>query len=458
MTSRLNCKTTWKEQTMKSVPDRDRPEYFEESFPRDGFPRYDWTTRPEGLPDEAWTTETTHRDGQQGGLPLTTEQSLRTYDILCTLTGGSGAIRQAEFFPYRPSDRAALQGALERWRAGAPIEPTTWIRAKRSDVELIRVLGVRETGMLASASDYHTFHKFRPGGRARAAAAYLEAVQLALDAGIRPRLHLEDATRASLDFIAPFVEAVLELSRGYGAELRPKFRVCDTMGLGLPFDDVALPRSVPRIFRALRGLGLAPADLEFHPHNDLWLIVPNCLAAVREGCAVINGTCLGKGERSGNAPLEAVLVHLMGMGYFRENAPDLAALNDLAELYEQLGQPLAPSYPLFGRDAHRTRAGVHADGLNKFWPMYAPFDVPALLGRPLEVSLTKESGTAGLQFLIRQHLGLDLEKDHPELLALQAEVDRQWAEGRTTGIDWPELEPLARRRLAGAVTEGARPA
>ena len=78
---------------------------------------------------------------------------------------------------YRPSDRQALQSALERYRGGAPIEPTTWIRAARKDAELIRTLGVRETGMLASASDYHTFHKFKPGGRNQAADTYLEAVR-----------------------------------------------------------------------------------------------------------------------------------------------------------------------------------------------------------------------------------------------------------------------------------------
>ena len=114
------------------------PEYFLDSFPREGFPRYQWTERPAGLPAQAWTTETTHRDGQQGGLPLTTAHSLRIYDLMCAFTGTSGAIRQAEFFVYRPSDRAALESALERWRGGAPIEPTTWIRALRKDVELIR--------------------------------------------------------------------------------------------------------------------------------------------------------------------------------------------------------------------------------------------------------------------------------------------------------------------------------
>ncbi|MDQ6692932.1 MAG: pyruvate carboxyltransferase, partial [Chloroflexota bacterium] len=369
---------------MSNIKEPDAPEYFLDNFPRDDFPRYAWTQRPVTLPAEAWVTETTHRDGQQGGLPLTTELSLQIYDKLCAFTGRSGAIRQAEFFVYRPSDRAALEGALDRYKGGAPIEPTTWIRAAAKDVALVKDLEVRETGMLASASDYHTFHKFQPGGRNQAARAYLEAVQWSLDAGIRPRLHLEDATRAPMEFMQPFIEAVREIALPYGPDLQPKFRVCDTMGVGLPYDDVELPRSIPRIFRTMRAIGLQPEDLEFHPHNDTWLIVANCLAAVREGCAVINGTCLGKGERTGNAPLEAILMHLTGMGYFPEKQPDFTALNSLVTLYASLGEPVPPKYPLYGRDAHRTRAGIHADGLNKFWWMYAPFNVPALLGRPLE--------------------------------------------------------------------------
>jgi 2-phosphinomethylmalic acid synthase len=427
-----------------AIVDPKEPEYFVESFPRDDFPRFAWSERPPALPAAVWTTETTHRDGQQGGLPLTTEQSLRIYDLFCRFTGRSGALRQAEFFVYRDSDREALRGALERYAAGAPVEPTTWIRASAADVARIRDLGVRETGMLASASDYHTFHKFTPGGRAQAAGLYLDAVRMALDAGIRPRLHLEDATRAPMEFVAPFVEAVLEAGSPYGSALRPKFRVCDTMGLGLPYDDVALPRSVPLLFRRLRALGLGSADLEFHPHNDTWLVVANCLAAVREGCGAINGTLLGKGERTGNAPLEGVLLHLIGMGLFPGERPDFTVLNELADLYAAMGEPLPPKYPLYGRDAHRTRAGIHADGLNKFWWMYAPFDVPRLLGRPLEVSLTKESGLAGLIFLIRQHLGVTLAKDDPRLQGVQAWVESEWVGGRQTSIEWEELCPVVR--------------
>jgi citrate (Re)-synthase len=439
--------------TTQRITDPQAPELFPDAFPRDGFPRVRWTERPPHLPAAAWTTETTHRDGQQGGLPLSVEAGVRIYDLMCAFTGASGAVRQAEFFVYRPADRAMLEAALERHAGGAPVEPTTWIRASRPDAELVRRVGVRETGMLASASDYHTFHKFRPGGRRQAAEAYLDAVRAVLDAGLRPRLHLEDATRAPREFVAPFVEAVLAAAAAAGGAHAPKFRIFDTMGLGLPMAAVEWPRSVPRQVRLLRELGVPAEDLEFHPHNDTHLVVANCLAAVEAGCAAVNGTLLGKGERSGNAPLEGVLVHLAGMGLLGDGAPDFRTLNDLAALYAELGEPLPAKYPLYGADAHRTRAGIHADGLNKFWWMYAPFDVPRLLGRPLEVSLTRDSGVAGLVFLVKQHTGRELPKDDPVLRRVHAALDEQFEAGRQTAVEWEEVAALlaeAERVVAAA--------
>jgi isopropylmalate/homocitrate/citramalate synthase len=427
----------------EQMPDPAEPELFERAFPRDGFPAYDWTERPPALPPVVWTTETTHRDGQQGGLPLTVEQGVRIYELQCAFAGASGALRQAEFFVYREADRQMLEAALERYADGAPVEPTTWIRASANDAALVRDVGVHETGMLASASDYHTFHKFTPGGRRNAATAYLDAVRAVLDAGLRPRLHLEDATRAPREFVLPFVEAVQEVASGYPELAPPKFRICDTMGLGLPYENVAWPRSVPKQVRALREAGVVAEDLEFHPHNDTHLIVVNCLAALQAGCCTINGTLLGKGERSGNAPLEAVLLHAAGMGCLPE-LPDFHALNELVELYEEMDQGVPAKYPLYGRDAHRTRAGIHADGLNKFWWMYAPFDVPTLLGRPLELSFTKDSGIAGLIFLVKQHTGREPSKDDPDLRSVHDALLRQFDAGRQTAVEWEEIAELLR--------------
>src|SRR6202045_838561 len=119
--------------------------------------------------------------------------------------------------------------------------------------------------------------------------------------------------------------------------------------------------------------------------------------------------------------------------------PDFTVLNELTEFYAQMGQPIADKYPLYGRDAHRTRAGIHADGLNKFWPMYAPFNVPSLIGRPLEVSLTKDSGLAGLIFVVNQQLHQRLDKNHPTLLEAHHWIMQEFEEGRQTAIEWEEI-------------------
>jgi 2-phosphinomethylmalic acid synthase len=70
-----------------------------------------------------------------------------------------------------------------------------------------------------------------------------------------------------------------------------------------------------------------------------------------------------------------------------------------------------------------------------------------LLGRPLEVSLTKDSGLAGLIFLIRQHLGWDLPKDDPGLLRVYGWMSAEFDNGRQTSIEWEEVAPLVRREI-----------
>src|SRR5918912_4469000 len=99
---------------LDGLRDPAEPELFERAFPRDGFPAYDWGERPPALPAVVWTTETTHRDGQQGGLPLSVEQGVRIYELQCAFTGTSGSLRQAEFFVYREADRRMLEAAPDR--------------------------------------------------------------------------------------------------------------------------------------------------------------------------------------------------------------------------------------------------------------------------------------------------------------------------------------------------------
>jgi hypothetical protein len=71
--------------------------------------------------------------------------------------------------------------------------------------------------------------------------------------------------------------------------------------------------------------------------------------------------------------------------------------------------------------------------------MYAPFDVPKLIGRPLEVSLTKESGIAGLIFVAAQHLHREFRKEDPKIQAAHDWMLRQFDEGRQTAVEWEEI-------------------
>ncbi len=84
------------------------------------------------------------------------------------------------------------------------------------------------------------------------------------------------------------------------------------------------------------------------------------------------------------------------------------------------------------------------------WWMYAPFNVPQLLNRPLEVSLTKESGIAGLVFLIRQRMGVDLAKDDPRLLKIYNWLMAEFDNGRQTSVEWEELAPIVAQQFGAS--------
>src|SRR5437588_761747 len=101
----------------------------------------------------------------------------------------------------------------------------------------------------------------------REAEDYGKVVRAVIQTGLRPRCHLEDLTRADLDgFVAPLVESLQEIGRE--ANIPVKFRLCDTMGFGLPWPEAALPRGVPRLVQYFtRTLGAAPELLEWHGHT-----------------------------------------------------------------------------------------------------------------------------------------------------------------------------------------------
>ena len=143
----------------------------------------------------------------------------------------NGIIRQSEFFVYSKKDQDAVYECLERdYRFP---EVTTWIRANKKDFELVKSIGVKETGILVSCSDYHIFYKMNMK-RSEIIEHYLDIIRQCIEVGIRPRCHFEDITRADFyGFVVPFASALMKLSDGTGMPI--KIRACDTMGYGVTF-------------------------------------------------------------------------------------------------------------------------------------------------------------------------------------------------------------------------------
>lgn len=412
-------------------------------FPYTTVPKitFDGKVPPTNLPKDIFITDTTFRDGQQARPPYTPQQIVDLFKMMHRLGGPKGIIRQAEFFLYSDKDKDAVRKCLE---LGYPYpEVTGWIRADKRDLELVKQMELKETGILASCSDYHVFHKLRKTRR-QTADAYKEVVRQAIEWGILPRVHLEDMTRADMPgFVIPFVQELMDLSAE--AKVPVKIRLCDTMGYGVPWPQSPSPRGVPALCHAMtHDCGVPPENLEWHGHNDFHKVLINASTAWLYGCAAANGTLLGFGERTGNPPIEGLIIEYIGFNGGNLDGIDTTVITELAQYFEGTGYRIPPNYPLVGKDFNVTRAGIHADGLLKFEEIYNIFDTEKLLKRPIAIAITDKSGISGVAEWINTYFKLDgnrkIQKDHPGVQKIKEWIDHQYnVELRTTSISDQEL-------------------
>jgi isopropylmalate/homocitrate/citramalate synthase len=312
-------------------------------------------------------------------------------------------------------------------------------------------MGLKETGMLTSCSDYHIFHKQKQT-RQQAMDQYVEVVQAALETGVRPRCHLEDVTRADIGgFVVPFVQRLERLTEGQPEHLRVKIRLCDTMGFGLSFPNVAEPRSIPKlIWRMREECGISGDRLEWHGHNDFHKVHVNGVTAWVYGADALNTTLFGFGERTGNPPLEGALMEYIALkGDLCGIEP--AVITELAEYFlHEVGAEIPHNYPFVGRDFNTTRAGIHAGGLRRNEEIYTIFDTRKLLNRPPRVAITDKSGTDGIALWVNDFLGLEGDErlSVTKVVKIQRWVmDQYEKKGRLTAISEQELEDQVRRYL-----------
>ena len=438
----LSSKTNLLEQDpyLYELQDVEKPELFREMFPYTETPKIAFNYRrvPAEMPEDIFITDTSFRDGQQSRSPYTTEQMVHIYKLLNKLGGKNGMIRQTEFFVYSEKDRKAVEECMELGMEFPEI--TTWIRASKKDFELVRSIGVKETGILVSCSDYHIFKKMGLT-RKQAMDKYLGIVSECIEAGLRPRCHFEDITKADFyGFVVPFAGKLMEMAAESGIPI--KIRACDTMGYGVPYPGVALPRSVPGIIYGLQHYANVPSEcLEWHGHNDFYKGVVNAATAWMYGASAVNCSLLGIGERTGNVPLEAMVFEYASLrGTMNGMNPEV--ITEIAEyISRETHYDIPPMTPFVGECFNLTRAGIHADGMMKDAEIYNIFDTEKILGRAPKVAITNTSGAAGIACWINEHIKeiSPVTKTDEIVQKLTAWVNDEYENGRITMISDAEL-------------------
>ena len=246
-------------------------------------------------------------------------------------------------------------------------------------------------------------------------------------------------------FVVPFINEVTKLSRE--ANIPVRIRMCDTMGYGVPFPGVAVPRSVPGIVYALHHYSDVTSEmLEWHGHNDFYMGVANAVSAWLYGASGINCSLLGIGERTGNVPLEAMVMQYASLRGSLDGM-DPTKITEIAEYFEkELGYEIPPMTPFVGSAFNLTRAGIHADGMMKDSEIYNIFNTEKILNRPAMVSISNTSGLAGIAYWLNMHYKLTgdktLTKKDWVVGAMKERIDALYTDGRTTVMSDGELEEL----------------
>lgn len=430
-----------------SLQDVKNPELFREIYNYDQIPKTVFNHRhvPMDMPEEIWITDTTFRDGQQSTSPFTVKQIVDLFKMMARLGGPKGVIRQSEFFLYSEKDQRAARECMD---LGLQFpEVTSWIRANEKDFQLVKEMGVRETGILVSCSDYHIFKKMHLT-RAQAMDKYLGIVKAALNAGIVPRCHFEDITRADFyGFVVPFATELMKLARE--ANVPIKVRACDTLGYGLTYPGTSMPRSVQGIIYGLKEYAKVPSkQLEWHGHNDFYKVVPNAATAWLYGCSAVNCALLGIGERTGNCPLEAMAIEYASLRGTTDGM-DLSVITEIAEYFEdELQYAIPPMTPFVGRAFNATKAGIHADGILKDEEIYNIFDTKKILNRPMHVYINQASGLAGIAYWVNDFYQLPasekIDKQDSLIVEMKKMIDLEYASGRTSIMGDDELDNMVR--------------
>jgi len=339
--------------------------------------------------------DTTLRDGEQAvGVIFTRREKEQIAALLAEI--GVPAI-EAGFPALGPEEKECVQAVvkadLKVRDKGDPLEVNAFARARREDIRDAAACGVQGVIISISTSDIHIERKFQ-----RSRAWVLERVEEAADEtkarGLAFTVSAEDASRTDLSFLIEYYR----LAEKLGARM---VRYCDSLGVDDPFSVYG------RIKRIGQEISL---PIEMHMHNDFGMATANVLAGLRAGASSVAASIGGLGERTGNSPLEEVVMALKYL-HGLDLGIDTSRFREVAEYVAGASQRAIPIWKaIIGTNVFAHESGIHADGILKNPANYEAFS-PEEVGLERQMIIGKHSGSKALIHKFAGEFGIDLDAD-----------------------------------------------
>jgi len=383
------------------------------------------------LKTEPIIDDTTLRDGiQMPGLAAGPKDAAKIAQLLSDI-----GVERIEMFHYQEPDKKAAKLILNQ---KLDMRIAGWCRAVKEDIDSAVACGFKEVGISHPVSFIHFKAKWPEKTYDQILANVVDVTEYAAKTcGLRTFVHGEDSTRADWAFERKFINAVADA----GAEC---YRICDTVGIGLPDTNAPMPNGIPAKVKAIKKQTKIPA-IEIHAHDDFGNAIGNTMAAIQAADGLYekvyaSTTFLGIGERAGNAETEKILLNLYLQRGIKKFEGKTKKLKDTADFIgKATGYVVPPNKAIVGDYGFAHESGIHTHGvLNDPWT-YEPYP-PELVGNTRRLTIGKQSGKGIIKHKIKELSGA--EPDDTVVAAVVETIKDLYASGRRASLKEEEFKKI----------------